>query len=73
MVAHVVGAKEREATARRIVALGFVYPDAIDLRTALPRGFSHAPVRGSASQTSVARSRPTPDPGLANEQTASQS
>jgi hypothetical protein len=67
------GAKEREAASRRIITLGFAYPDAIDIRFALPRGSSHVPVRGMASQTSSARSRFVPEPGPANEPTASQS
>ena len=70
VAAHVASALEREAASRRIVALGFVYPDAIDLRTALPRGYSHVPVRGPASQSSGAQTRFT-DPGPANEPTAS--
>lgn len=70
MAELVVGASEREATNRRIISLGFAYPDAIDIRTALPRGYSHVPVRGTASQTSGAQTRLT-DPGPANEPTAS--
>ena len=68
---HVASASEREAASRRIVTLGFAYPDAIDIRTTLPRGYSHVPVRGTASQTSDAHPRLTPDPGPANEPTAS--
>ena len=70
MADQVARATEREAADRRIVALGLVYPDAIDIRTALPRGYSHVSVRGSASQTSSAQPRLTPDPGPANEPTA---
>lgn len=33
-----VGARERDAADRQIVTFGLVYPDAIDIRTALPRG-----------------------------------
>ena len=73
MAEPVVGAVGREAASSRIVSLGFVYPDAIDIRTALPGGYSHIPVRGTASQTSGAQPRLTPDPGPANELTASQS
>ena len=72
MAADVVGALRREAASRRIVDLGFVYPDALDIRTALPRGYSHVPVRGSALQTNGARPRLSPDPGPANEPTAPQ-
>lgn len=71
MGSHVVSASEREAASRRIITLGFAYPDAIDIRTALPRGYSHVPVRGTASQTSDAHPPVTPDPGPANEPTAS--
>jgi hypothetical protein len=63
-VAH---ATEREAVYRTLVALGFVYPDALDIRSALPRGNSHIPVRGTASQPSSALSRPSPNPGPAIE------
>jgi hypothetical protein len=69
-VAHrVVGSGSYRAAQGRIVTLGFVYPDAIDIRSALPRGFSHVPVRGPASQTSGAQPRLT-DPGSTNEPTA---
>ena len=71
VAAHVASALEREAASRRIVTLGFAYPDAIDIRTTLPRGYSHVPVQGTASQTSEAHPRLTPDPGPANEPTAS--
>ena len=69
---RVVGAKEREAALGRVIALGFAYPDAIDIRSIPVRGSSHVPVRGTASQTSSARSRLAPDPGPANAPTASQ-
>ena len=35
-----VSARKRHAADRHIVTLGFVYPDAIDIRTSLPRGLS---------------------------------
>lgn len=71
MAELIAGATKREAANRRIVALGFAYPDAIDIRTTLPRGNSPAPVRGTASRTSSALPCLTPDPGPANEPTAS--
>ena len=70
MAHQVVGSGSYQAAYGRIVTLGFVYPDAIDIRTALPRGNSPVPVRGPASQTSGAQTRLT-DPGPANEPTAS--
>lgn len=70
MAFDVARAGRREAASRRIIILGFAYPDAIDIRTALPRGYRHVPVRGTASQTSSAQPRLTPDPGPANEPTA---
>lgn len=63
-VAH---ATEREVANETLVALGFVYPDALDIRSAFPRGNSHIPVRGTASQPSSALSRTSPDPGPAIE------
>ena len=70
---QVVGSGSYRAAQGRIVSLGFVYPDAIDIRTALPRGNSHVPVRGPASQTSGAQTRLATDPGPVNEPTASRS
>ena len=69
MAHRVVGSGSYRAAQGRIIALGFVYPDAIDLRAPLPRGESHVPVRGPASQTSGAQPRLT-DPGPTNEPTA---
>ena len=71
MALDVVDAEKRVTTDERIVNLGCAYPDAIDIRTALPCGYSHVSVRGTPSQTSGAQPRHTPDPGLTNEQTAS--
>ena len=70
MAELVASVTEREAANRRIVALGLAYPDAIDIRTTFPCGDSPDPVRGTASQTSSALPRLTPDPGPANEPTA---
>ena len=70
MALHVARATEREAAGRRIVPVGPLLPDAIEIRIALHRGHSHIPVRGTATQTSGARPRLTPDPGPANEPTA---
>jgi hypothetical protein len=68
VASDVVGAERREAATGRMVDLGFVYPDALDIRSALPNGFSHVPVRSPASHTSGAR----PRPGPADEPTAAQ-
>ncbi|MEX1336170.1 MAG: hypothetical protein AB1Z66_12805 [Candidatus Limnocylindrales bacterium] len=62
MGVHAASAKEREAAGRRIVFLGFAYPDAIDIRTTLPRGKRHVAVRGSVSPSSGAQPRLT-EPG----------
>ena len=70
---RVVGAKEREAALGRVIALGFAYPDATDIRSTPVRGSSHVPVRGTTSQTSSAHPRLTHDPGPAYEPTASRS
>ena len=67
MAVRVAHATERGAAYRILVALGFVYPDALDIRSAFPSGKSHIPVRGTASQPSSALSRPSPDPGPAIE------
>ena len=71
MAELVASVTEREAANRRIVALGLAYPDAIDIRTTFPRGNSPDPVRGTASLTSSALPRLTPDPGPVHEPTAS--
>lgn len=72
MAHEVVGSGSYQAAQGRIVNLGFVYPDAIDIRSALPGGYSHVPVLGPAAQTSGAQTRLT-DPGPTNEPTASHS
>lgn len=70
VASDVATAERRRAVTGRMVTLGFVYPDALDIRSALPLGFSHVSVRDSASMTSDARSRPRPDPGPTDEPTA---
>jgi len=67
----VAGAGRHAAAAGRIVNLGFVYPDAIDIRTTLPCGDSHAPVRGPASRADGARTLVSTEPGTPNESPAS--
>lgn len=52
MVAELaVSARKRAAADRHIVTLGFVYPDAIDIRTPLPRGLPgpRSPIQSAAS------------------------
>ena len=66
-----VRSRQGDAAVTRIVALGFAYPDAIDVRTMLLRGHSHAPVRDAASSSSSALAGLGPDPGLATAPTAS--
>jgi hypothetical protein len=70
-VANIVaGADEREVAGRRIVDLGFAYPDALDLRHALTRGNHPGPAQGTVSKTSSARPCLTPDHGPVAEPTA---
>ncbi len=70
MADTVAGAVQREAASRRIVDLGFAYPDALDLRNALTRGNSSGTARGTVSNTSTALPHPAPDPGTVIEPTA---
>lgn len=70
MAAIVARATQRDAALETLVVLGFVYPDALDIRTHLPRDRSHVPVRGAASQTGSALPGATPDPGPASEPAA---
>jgi hypothetical protein len=67
----VASATGRRAAIDELVARGFVYPDALDIRTDVFRGNSAAPVRGTASEMSSALPCLTPDPGPENEQPAS--
>jgi hypothetical protein len=50
-----VSARKRSAADRHIVTLGFVYPDAIDIRTPLPRGL---PDSRSPSEPAAANPQP---------------
>ena len=71
MAIPVARANAPRAAADELVARGFVYPDALDIRTDVFRGNSPVPVRGAASETSGALPCPTPDPGTDDEQAAS--
>ena len=66
----VTGADEREVAGRRVVDLGFAYPDALDLRHALSRGDRPGPARATASKPSTALPCLTADPGPVTEPTA---
>lgn len=70
MADTVAGAEQREAASRRIVDLGFAYPDALDCRQALTRGSNLATARGTVSETSSALPCLTPDPGPVTEAAA---
>jgi hypothetical protein len=67
---RVASTAERETAERRIVALGFVYPDALDIRSVLPRGNSRVLAQVPAHQSSGALVQPSPDPGPVDEPTA---
>ena len=70
MAVHAARASQREAAIETLVVLGFVYPDALDIRFSLPSGHSHDPVRGTASQPSSALPQLPSDPGPEHEPSA---
>lgn len=64
MAALAARADRRDAARETLIDLGFVYPDALDIRTRLVLDTGHVPVRGLESEPpqSVSRSQP---PGAA--------
>ena len=60
MAAPAARAVERDAARETLVVLGFVYPDALDIRTRLAHDSGHLPVRALEDEPpqSVSRSQP---------------